>query len=154
MSFLSVVKSVVNKVTTLTYSPSNPIILPDSNIMWESGAVGITTYPIIYVKSSYWAGLSTALKAVFMNHENTHLSQQKSNVALYALKYAIDKTYRLSMEVEAYGAEVTYYIGLGYSKAVVLNMIATLLASSTYLNMCTYAQAIAALKAKYPKLLV
>lgn len=121
------------------------VVLPDWSPLFWFGAAGVTALGRIFVKDSHWRqlGASKYAKESFLVHESVHLEQQRAG-ALWFVRYALLRKFRLMQEVEAYGEQAKYDISRGSRSSDAIQRYAACLSSRTYFGMAGREEAVRA----------
>ena len=117
-------------------------ILKDGNLLWKWGAKGLTFFPFIFIKKSYWKELEkdNVRKRALIIHEKVHWGEQKERFGIWHLEYALSKKSRFRKELRAYKAEYDFYTKNGRDPKK--ERYARVLSSKTYWNMVSYNEAL------------
>ena len=113
------------------------------------GAIATTVSPFVFINKKWLDQAHPEEVYVLKQHETVHILQQKQHGLLRFLwRYVTSKEYRFIVEYYAYLYDLKHLIDdLEYDNYTAAGMIATVMSSATYGNMCTYEYAYEYLRA-------
>lgn len=116
-------------------------------ILFWLGARGVTWNKVVHVRRDLWGEMGFQERGEFCTHEEVHVRQQ-SRIGWwkFAWKYATSKSFRFTVELEAYAASAQFWVHLGTPKCLAVLIFAGIISSKLY-KCSSYSKAVAYLNA-------